>query len=263
MVDQSMLDQVPVWAFFLVILAFALLPIEVGLRIGERRRRVDDHEAEGPVSNVVTAMLALLGFMVALTLGAATVRFDERKETLIGAVNAIETAHRNAGLLPEPHKSESRNLLREYVDIRIQIADTYSRPDEFKQLEQRVATVRESLWSHAESLAAEDRSAEMYALFSSSLNDVFEVHNKSVILGAVYRIPIIVWAVLLVVTVITTLGVGFQFGLVGTRSPVASLTLALTFALVMTIIFDIDEPGKGLISVNQQPLLQLQERMKE
>src|ERR1044072_827167 len=114
MVDQSMLDQVPVWAFFVVIVVFALLPIEVGQRIGESRRRITDHEAEGPVSNVVTAMLALLGFIVALTLGAATVRFDDRKEALIEGVNAIETAHRNAGLLPEPQKSETRRLLREY-----------------------------------------------------------------------------------------------------------------------------------------------------
>lgn len=258
-----MLDQIPVWLFFVVIVAFALLPIEVGQRIGERRRRIDNHEAEGPVSNVVTAMLALLGFMVALTLGAATVRFDERKETLIEAVNAIETVYRNAGLLPEPHKTEARKLIREYVDIRVHIADAYSRPDELKAREDRIASIRESLWSHAEALGVEDRSSENYALFSSSLNEVFQTHNKSVILGAVYRIPVMVWGVLLLVTVITTLGVGFQFGLVGARSPMASLTLALTFALVMTIIFDIDEPGKGMIAVNQQPLFDLQHRMRE
>lgn len=261
MFDESMLDQIPVWVFFVVIVVAALLPIELGQRVGERRRRLEIHEAEGPVSNVVTAMLALLGFMVALTLGAATVRFDDRKEALISGVNAIETAYRDAGLLPEPHREETRKLLREYVEIRIQMPDYYSQPEKLAEFDSRIASLKESLWSHAEELAAQDRSSEIYALYTSSLNAVFEAHNKSVILGAVYRIPLMVWVVLLLVTVITTLGVGFQFGLVGARSPMASLTLTLTFALVMSIIFDIDEPGKGLISVNQQPLHQLRERM--
>lgn len=260
---QFMLDQVPVWAFFLAIVLFALFPIEIGQRIGESRRRVVDHEAEGPVSNVVTAMLALLGFMVALTLGAATVRFDDRKEALIESVNAVETAYRDAGLVPEPHKSETRQLLREYIEIRSNLWLTYSKPEELKAQEERVTSIKNALWSHAEALAAEDRNSEMYAAYASSVNDIFRLHNKSVILGAVYRIPLMVWVVLVLVTVITTLGVGFQFGLVGARSPIASLILALTFALVMTIIFDIDEPGKGLIHVDQQPLFQLKERMKD
>ena len=65
----------------------------------------------------------------------------------------------------------------------------------------------------------------------------------------------------MVVTTITSFGVGFQFGLVGRRSVVANLVLALTFALVMTIIFDLDQPGKGWIDVSQQPMYELNERL--
>ena len=98
------LDYVPVWVFFIIIVVITLLPIEGGQRLGARRRAITNHEPEGPVSNVVGATLALLGFMVALILGAATARFDARKEALIDGVNAIETAFRNASLLPEPHQ---------------------------------------------------------------------------------------------------------------------------------------------------------------
>jgi len=262
MFDESILDQIPVWVFFVGVLLTALLPIEVGQRIGELRRRRVDHEAESPVANVVTATLALLGFMVALTLGAATVRFDARKEALIEGVNAIETAYRNAGLLPEPHKSATRQLVRDYVEIRLDMHGLFSNASELEKLEARVGSIRGQLWSHAEVLANEDRNSEVYALFASSLNEVFQVHNKRVILGATYRIPLMVWIILIITTVITTFGVGFQFGLVGNRSPVASLALTLTFALVMTIIFDIDQPGKGLIQVNQQPMYQLLGRIK-
>ena len=262
MFDALFLDGVPVWAFFIFISLITLVPIEVGQRLGARRRRMTEHEPEGPVGNVVGATLALLGFMVALTVGAATNRFDIRKEALIDGVNAIETAFRNAALLPEPHKSESRKLLREYVEVRLTMPKLFGAPDQLRPLDMRIRAIQQSLWSHAEALAKEDRSSEIYALFTSSLNEVFQVHNKRVIIGAVQRIPLLVWAVLMIVTIISTLGVGFQFGLAGNRSPMANLMLALTFALVMTLIFDLEQPGKGLIDVNQQPMYDLYERLR-
>src|SRR5262245_60404065 len=259
---EHFLDRVPVWAFFVLISLIALGPIEIGQRLGERRRRKSDHEPEGPVGSVVGATLALLGFMVALTLGAATARFDSRKEALIDGVNAIETAFRNAALLPEPHNSESRRLLREYVAIRRDLPALYGDPGRLRELDTQIRSLQQSLWSHAVALAKEDRSSETYAMFSSSLNEVIQVHNRRLIIGAQHRIPFLVWVVLMIVTIITMLGVGFQFGLAGNRSQIANLMLALTFALVMTLIFDLEQPGKGLIDVNQQPMHDLYERMQ-
>jgi hypothetical protein len=259
---DRLLDQVPLWVFFIIIVMITLVPIEWGQRWGARRRRIGDHEPEGPVSNVVGATLALLGFMVALTLGAATVRFDARKEALIDGVNAIETVYRNASLLAKPRQGEIQELLRTYVEIRLDMPKYYDDPEGLRKLDARVRSLEQALWSHAEALAQEDRSSEMYALFTSSLNEVFQVHNKRVILGAQYRIPFLVWVVLMVVTSITMFGVGFQFGLAGSRSMIANLMLAVTFASVMTIIFDLDQPGKGLIDVGQEPMYELHRRLQ-
>jgi hypothetical protein len=256
------LDYVPIWVFLVIVVLITLLPLEGGRRLGGRRRRAVGHEPDSPIGDVVGATLALLGFMVALTLGAAVARFDARKEAFIDGVNAIETAYRNALLIPEPHRSEVRRLLREYVEIRLDMPKYYDEPERLAELDARVRTVQRALWSHAEALAREDRNSEIYALFTASLNEVFKVHNKRVILGAKQRIPLMVWAVLMVVTIITMFGVGFQFGLAATRSWIADLMLALTFASVMTIIFDLDQAGRGLINVDQQPMYELNERMQ-
>ena len=261
MFTAGILDQIPIWLFFVFLVMVALLPLEFGQRFGMRRRSAGVQEGEGAVGNVVGASLALLGFIVALTLGAAAVRFDARKEALINSVNVLETAYRNAALLPEPHKTESRILLREFVQIRLHMHDLYSEQEKLGRLDAEVETLKSALWSQAEALAQQDRSSEVYALFSTSLNAVFEGHNKRVILGGVHRIPAGIWLVLIIVTAITTFGVGFQFGLLGARSMTASLCLTLTFALVMTIIFDIDQPGKGFVSVNQEPMYYLFEKM--
>ena len=262
MFEKHFLDVVPVWAFFVIVLLCSLIPLEIGQWIGQRRRSLAEHESESAVGNVVGATLALLGFILALTLGAATARFDARKEALIENVNTVENAYRNASLLPAPHNSECRRLLREYVDARIGIDEVYSNSDELSKIDERVRAVEAELWPHAEALARENSSSEIYALFTSSLNDVFNIHNKRVILGGVYRIPVAVWSVLIVGTLLSTFGVGFHFGLSGKRSLMSTMILALTFTLVMTIIFDIDEPGKGIIGVNQAPVRQLYERMK-
>jgi hypothetical protein len=153
MFSDRLLDHLPVWGFFVFIAVITLGPIEMGQRLGARRRRLADHEPEGPVGNVVGATLGLLGFMVALTVGAATARFDARKEALIEGVNAIETASFNASLLPEAHKSEIRKLLREYVEIRLEMPKLFDNPEEFRKLDARVRSLQRALWSHAEALA--------------------------------------------------------------------------------------------------------------
>lgn len=255
-------DFVPIWAFFAFATAIALLSIETGQRLGQRRRRVSGHEPEGPVSNGVGAMLGLLGFMLALTLGAASARIDTRKALLIDDVNAIESAYQVASLLPEPQKSRSRELLRGYVELRLNLAGMYTDAQGLRQLDARIRTVQRSLWSQAEALAATDRNSEVYSLFASSLNEILRVHNSRVVLGAQHRIPLLVWAVLFIVTIITLLGFGFHFGLVGRRSVITDVALALTLAMVMTIVFDLDQPGKGLVGVNQQPMYDLSARLR-
>lgn len=262
MFEDHVLDYVPVWAFFLIVLLLTLLPMEVGQRIGQSRRKLPEHESESAVGNVVAATLAMLGFILALTLGAATARFDARKEALIANVNAVESAYRDALLIPEPHSSECRTLLMEYVETRLGIDQLYSAQDELSKVDSQVHRIETSLWTHAQALAKENPSSEIYALYTSSLNDVFEGHNKRIILGAVYRIPTALWLVLFAATVIATFGVGYHFGLSGKRSLIAKVLLALTFTLVMSIIFDIDEPGKGIIGVDQAPVRQMYARMK-
>lgn len=259
---EHMLDGLPVWAFFFLFGLLVLLPIEVGQKLGTRRRNLTEHEPEGPVGNVVGATLALLGFMVALTMGSATARFDVRKEAVIEGVNAIETAFRNALLLPEPHRSECRKLLREYVEIRVKMPAYFGDPQHLQELDTQVRSLQHTIWAQSEALAKADRSSEIYAMYTSSVNEVIQIYNKRVIIGAQHRIPVLVWIVLVIVTVSTVFGVGFQFGLAGNRSVIANLMLAFTFTLVMTLIFDLDQPAKGLVDVSQQPMHDLLARLR-
>jgi hypothetical protein len=258
---NRIMDHVPIWVFLVGMAAITLVSLEVGHRLGLQRKRAAKPERDSPVGTVVGATIGLLGFMMALTLGAAAARLDSRKDAMIDAVNAIESTYRVAGLVPEPHRTETRTLLRDYVALRVHMPKAFGSPDELTRLDVQARALQASLWSHAEALAAVDRSSEVYSLYTLNLNEIFQLYNRRNILGAQHRIPLLIWTVLTLVTVISMVGVGFQFGLSGSRSIIADLTLALTFALVMSVIFDLDQPEKGMIGVSEQPMLELQERL--
>ena len=69
---------------------------------------------------MVAATLALLAFILAFTFGLAGSWFDVRRRLVIDEANAIGTTYLRAGMLPEPHRSDVRDLLREYVDVRLE-----------------------------------------------------------------------------------------------------------------------------------------------
>jgi hypothetical protein len=118
------------------------------------------------------------------------------------------------------------------------------------------------MWSHAESLAASGLRPRAFVLFTSALNDVINAHSARVVLGAHYRIPGFVWWALIFASGTAMVAVGFQFGIgVGKRILVANLVLAMTFALVMLLVFDLDRAGEGLIAVPQQPMIDLYQNM--
>jgi hypothetical protein len=255
---EQLLDSIPLWAVFIGTVVITLVSIRVGFRAGVYRRQRAE-EAEGPVGSVVGAMLGLLAFILAFTFGIASSRFDTRKHLVLEEVNAIETAYLRAGLLPEPQRSESRRLLRRYVEIRAEFSKD---PVKLAQGLAEAETLQAQLWSIATLLARADLNSDIGALYIESLNRLIDLHTARVTISLQYRIPVAVWIVLVLVTMLSMGGVGYQFGVVGRTGFLIHLVLALTFSAVVFVIADLDRPLHGLLQVSQQPMLELRERLE-
>ena len=115
----TVLDVLPLWGLFLVIVVLVLAAIEGGYRLGSYRHRRSDREKDAPVGAMVGATLGLLAFMLAFTFGMAASRFDTRKQLVLDEANAIGTTYLRAAMLPE-RRDEIRALLRSYVDARLE-----------------------------------------------------------------------------------------------------------------------------------------------
>jgi len=211
------------------------------------------------VGSVVGAVFALLAFMLAFTFQIAANRYDTRKELLLDEVTNIRTTYLRAGLLPEPFRSDTRELLVEYVELRIILASDFSKINTMRSRSQQIL---DRLWSFTETLAEQDRSSEVYAMYTGSVNDLVDNYNQRITMTLEYRIPAVVLWILIIMTVISMITLGYQLGISGKGSFKINMLLAVVFALVMFLILALDHPEKGMAKLNQKPMLTLQKQLR-
>lgn len=243
--------------FFIPFLV-VLMPILIGQRYGLWRSKKSENLQNVPVGSVVGAAFGLLAFMLAFTFQIAASRYEARKELLLKEVTDIRTTWLRAGVVPEPFRSDSRKLLVEYVDLRIDLAND---PLKLSSAMARSQQILDKFWESVEILAERDRSSEMYSLFTSSVNDLVDNYNQRVTMTLEYRIPPAILGVLFIITFLSMLTLGYQFGISGKGSFRINILLATVFALVMFLILALDRPETGLAKLNQKPMVTLQQQL--
>ena len=254
----ALLDRLPLWTLFLFSFVLFLLSIEGGYRVARYRqnRSPAEKETAAPVGAIVGALLSLLAFMQAFTFGMAASRFEERRQALNAEANAIRTTYLRAALLPEPIPTDTRNLLRDYVDTRL-------KGTSLETIDETIAKSRElhnRLWSEA--LAAGEKGKPPLAgLFIQSINEVIDLHAKRVTAGLRARVPGIIWTVLYMLAILGMSALGYQGGLAGKRRTIAAFIVISAFSMVLVLIADLDRPGDGLFRINQENMIDVRNSM--
>jgi hypothetical protein len=245
---------------FIIPMLVVLTPIFIGERYGMYRIKKSPDIPHAPVGAVVGAAFALLAFMLAFTFQIAANRYDERKQLLLEEVTNIRKTYLQAGLIQEPIRSETRKLIVEYIDIRVQLANDQSKLD---LVMKRSPQILDSFWNSAEALAKQDRSSEIYALFTTTVNELIDNYNQRITWSLEYRIPPAILWILFLIAFLTMLSLGYEFGISGKRNFSISILLAVVFSMVMFLILALDRPETGLVRLNQKPLYTLQKQINE
>jgi hypothetical protein len=235
---------------FLVSLAAILACSEIGRRRGVRvgGRGGDD------VSTLEGAILGLLALMIGFTFAMALSHFDARRDAVLHEANAIGTTALRARLLPVPHNSEALKLLREYVQLRLEITQRVPSPMELNALIDRSNALQEALWQQAMAVAARDNGMMPTGLFVQSLNEMID--SQEIHLTALRnRVPNIVLIALYGVTAVAAAFTGYASGLEARRSRLPVYVMGVLVSSVILLIQDLDRPGAGFIRVSQQPMV--------
>ncbi len=100
---------------FVVIFASTLILLEVGRRIGVRKRALAPEGQESGLGAVEGAVFGLMGLLLAFTFSGAASRFEVRRQLIVQETNAIGTAYLRLDLLPAGDQPKLREDFRAYV----------------------------------------------------------------------------------------------------------------------------------------------------
>lgn len=254
------IDILPVWLLFLITIGLILLAVEIGFRLGRNVVGKTDDERESPASSISGVILGLQAFMLAFTFGIVSDRYDGKKALVREEANTIRTAWHRADFLPEPDRVKTKELLEEYLDQRISLAQSRDFGLVKKALDDALR-IQQQLWQIAVANGRRDNS-DISALFVESVNDIERLHATRAGLGLYARIPTTIWAVLLSLLILGMIGLGYHTAIANSRRSRAAPILAIAFSLVIALIAALDHPGDSLMPVSQQPLANVLAEMK-
>jgi hypothetical protein len=160
----------PLAAIFLLGLAVIWGVSEIGWQLGTRC----GGSGSGNFSTLESATLGLLALIIGFTFAMALSRFEARRDAIVNEANATGTTALRARLLPQPYRTETLNLLREYVRIRLDIIDSDRSLAELKTYVDRSNAIQESLWQQAKAVAASDTGMVPTGLFIVALNEMID-----------------------------------------------------------------------------------------
>lgn len=244
------LYNVPLPVIFLAGLALIWGASEVGWRLAIRR--------SGQSTNINTlegAMIGLLALLIGFTFSMALSRFEARRDAVLKEANAITTTALRGRLLPDPYRAESLRLLRDYTQVRL---EAFQSGSSFAELQTTIAdsnAIQDALWQQARAVSESDAAPISIGNFIQSLNQMIDA-QRARLAALRNRIPSVVLATLYVLASAAGGFVGYACALDPrlTRLPVA--IVGLLISLVLYLIMDLDRPNGGLITNDQQAMIE-------
>lgn len=240
-----------------VLLVAILAANEVGYRLGRWRRARADTGAKAQTNAIQAAMLGLLALLLGFTFTMALQRFDNRSQAVISEANAIGTAYLRTQLLPDPYRAPARQLIADYVQLRIESSKLDLTQESVRRgMQDDVQRMQDDMWAVAVAAAEQDPRPVTTGLFIHSLNGLIDVYG---VRNAALRkhVPEVVLFLLFAVFIIAGAVLGFSGGLEGGRPLLATIAMTVLIVLVIFIIIDLDRPRRGLIEVSQESMLDL------
>lgn len=240
-----------------LLLLALLVAIEIGYRAGRKYGNVSDKPKKSQITSIQGSILGMLALLLGFTFSLSLQRYDTRSQAVINEANAIGTVALRAGLVPEALRAQTKDLVRDYLDLRIRASEiSLDRPEERRAVLLQSEQVFNSLWAMAQQAGDEDPSPVRSGYFLLSLNDMIDAFGSRD--AALSRhVPEIVLFLMFGTLVMTASLVGYGSGVAGHRATFAAYTLLLLIVCLVFVVIDLDRPRRGLIEVSQQSLIDL------
>ena len=249
----SSMDSGGIFVFGLGLFVLLAVVAEAGFRSGRdyaAKRTPADKEMTG-ISALTGGMLALMAFVLAVTIGFAQDRFEARRDTTLTEANTIGTAWLRTDLAGPAGKPVA-TLIEDYARIRLSyIRETD--PAVIGSALTRTNALQTEIWARAMKLLP-DMQPPLAASLIASLNDMFDA-NLSQRFALESHVPQETMIGLLSGAVLAIGALGFQVGLTRRRHPLLGALLIAMLSGGMVLVVDLSRPRFGFMRVDPAPLV--------
>ena len=254
------LSAIP-WYALATFVAIVLF-IEIGRRIGARHLALDPEGARTGTGAIEGAVFGLLALLIAFTFSGAATRLDIRRNLIVEETNAMGTAWLRLDLLPPASQSALRQTFRDYVDARIAYYRDLNELDLSSQDNQRANALQRALWKQSVAALPQMPTPALGSNLLQALNQMIDITTTRGVASETHP-PLIIYLMLITLTQISALFIGYGMAGTVTRNWLHSLGYALVMVCVLYVILDFEFPRLGIIRVDyvDQIMLDLRQTM--
>ena len=241
-------------AVFALSLAVLWLSAQVGTFLHKRLLPLEGDERQD-LALIVPATLTMLGLLIGFCFSLASNRYDQRKNYEEAEAKAIRTEYVRADLLTAPDAARVRELLKNYLDLRIRFYETRD-AQQLGRIAAHTTQLQTQLWSAVE--AAADKQQRYPSLVVSGVNDVLNSQEDTQAAWE-FRLPVAAWCFMFAAAIFSALLSGYSRRRKGI-TVFAIVPMAVSISLFL--IADIESPRRGLIRVVPDNLITLSQSLQ-
>jgi MFS family permease len=251
------MDAINSYLLATLILALLIGAILAGQLLGRRaKHRYDDKRRDHTLA-ISGSLLGITGLVLGFALSESLARFDALSRHVSEEANAIGTAALRLDLLDQEPQAALRRDFGEYV--RCRIADSMLSLDQADARQANHAATMQlqtRIWAQAVAALRSSDRPQAVALLVNSLNETFDARDAR---DCELRrhVPGLVMALLVLTAITSALMLGYGAGISQHRVSVLAYVLHAVVVVLILVIVDLDRPRRGLIRVDQTPIVEL------
>jgi hypothetical protein len=240
------------WAVALIVFAIIGAATAAGYGAGYLLR---EHEAKlrEPFGVLQGALLGVVGLILAFGLSLAVGRYQARRADVVADANTIGTTYLRAQTLPEPQRTRSLSLLRDYNDLAIKITKEVPGSASIRATSAQQGQLQRDLWRLAGEVLAAHPIASAPRLYVETLNEMIDQQGVR-LAGLNNRVPDAVLWLELVGAALAIGSLALYLSVIG-KGLVPVVAAAVVVSFLVLITFDLDRPTRGLIKIPAAPLV--------
>lgn len=223
--------------------------LELGRRAGVRRRARDPEGVKEGFGALEGSIFGLLGLLTAFTFSGAVGRYDERRDLAVQEANTVGDAWARIDALPKETQPAIRDGMRRYVESRLK---TYRALPDFEAAMaelKRSAAIQDEVWKAAVAACATPEGQRLTMLVLPALDTAFDATLVRTA-AALHHPPGVIWIMLVVLALAAALIAGLGMSGSKRRPGIYMVGFALTTAIAVYTIVDLEYPRVGLVRVD-------------